>query len=139
KIESVMREVTARDDPFIREVVDRAEATRRFGDDPLKLERIAELGPDETITVYTDGPFMDLCRGPHLPSTGRLKHFKLLHGAGAYWRGDERRQMLQRIYGTAWFKGEELAAYLHRLEESRKRDHRRVGKELDLFMFHPWA
>jgi threonyl-tRNA synthetase len=139
KIEGVMREVAARDYPFVREVVNRDEANRRFADDPLKLERIAELGPEETITVYTDGPFVDLCRGPHIPATGRLKHFKLLHGAGAYWRGDERRQMLQRIYGTAWFKQEELDAYLHRLEESRKRDHRRVGKELDLFMFHPWA
>src|SRR6185436_17188375 len=133
KIESVMREVTARDDPFIREVVDRAEATRRFGDDPLKLERIAELGPDETITVYKDGPFVDLCRGPHVPSTGRLKHFKLLHGAGAYWRGDERRQMLQRIYGTAFWKEADLAGHLHRLEEARKRDHRVIGKEQDLF------
>ena len=139
KIESVMREVASRDYPFVREVVDREEANRRFGDDPLKLERIAELGPDETITVYTDGPFVDLCRGPHLPGTGRLKHFKLLHGAGAYWRGDERRQMLQRIYGTAWFKPDELDAYLHRLEESRKRDHRKVGRELDLFFFHPFA
>jgi threonyl-tRNA synthetase len=139
KIESVMREVAGRDYPFVREVVDREEANRRFGDDPLKLERITELGPDETITVYTDGPFVDLCRGPHLPGTGRLKHFKLLHGAGAYWRGDERRQMLQRIYGTAWFKQEDLDAYLHRLEESRKRDHRKVGRELDLFFFHPFA
>jgi threonyl-tRNA synthetase len=120
-------------------VVDRAEANRRFADDPLKLERIAELGDDETITVYTDGPFQDLCRGPHIPRTGRLKHFKLLSAAGAYWRGDEHRQMLQRIYGTAWFKKEELDAYLHRLEESKKRDHRRLGKELDLFMFHPFA
>jgi threonyl-tRNA synthetase len=89
--------------------------------------------------VYTDGPFQDLCRGPHIPRTGRHKHFKLLSAAGAYWRGDEHRQMLQRIYGTAWFKKEELDAYLHRLEESRKRDHRRLGKELDLFMFHPFA
>ena len=139
KIETVMRDVAARDYPFEREVVDRAEANRRFSDDPLKLERIAELPEGETISVYTDGPFVDLCRGPHVPGTGRLKHFKLLHGAGAYWRGDERRQMLQRIYGTAWFKADDLAAYLHRLEESRKRDHRRVGKELDLFLFHPWS
>ena len=139
QIEAHMRQVTEQDYPFEREVVDRETAQRRFADDPLKLERISELGPDETITVYTDGPFTDLCRGPHLPSTGRLKHFKLLHGAGAYWRGDERRQMLQRIYGTAWFKQEELAQYLHRLEEARKRDHRRVGRELDLFLFHPWA
>ena len=113
------------------------EANRRFADDPLKLERIAELGDDEIITVYTDGPFIDLCRGPHVPDTGRLKHFKLLHAAGAYWRGDEQRQMLQRIYGTAWFKKEDLDAYLHRLEEAQKRDHRALGKELDLFMFHP--
>jgi threonyl-tRNA synthetase len=139
KIEAVMREAASKDYPFVREVVDRAEANRRFADDPLKLERISELGPDETITVYTDGPFVDLCRGPHVASTGRLKHFKLLHGAGAYWRGDEKRQMLQRIYGTAWFKKEDLEAYLHRIEEARKRDHRKVGKELDLFMFHPFA
>ena len=136
-IEKKMAEVVERDYPFRREVVDRGEANRRFADDPLKLERIGELGDDEVISVYTDGPFQDLCRGPHIPSTGRLKHFKLLHGAGAYWRGDERRQMLQRIYGTAWFKKEDLAAYLHRLEEARKRDHRRLGKELDLFVFHP--
>jgi len=138
-IEAKMAEVTAKDFPFVREVVDRAEAKRRFKDDPLKLERIDDLGPDEVITVYTDGPFVDLCRGPHLPSTGRLKNFKLLHGAGAYWRGDERRQMLQRIYGTAWFKKEDQDAYLHQLEEARKRDHRKLGKELDLFMFHPFA
>ncbi|HET9039727.1 MAG TPA: threonine--tRNA ligase, partial [Gemmatimonadales bacterium] len=139
RIEAKMAEVAARDYPFTREVVDRAEANRRFADDPLKLERISELGDGETITVYTDGPFQDLCRGPHIPRTGRLKHFKLLNAAGAYWRGDEHRQMLQRIYGTAWFKKEELDAYLHRLEEAKKRDHRRLGKELDLFMFHPFA
>ena len=133
RIEQQMGEVAKRDYPFVREVVDREEANRRFADDPLKLERIAELGPDETITVYTDGPFQDLCRGPHLPGTGRLKHFKLLHAAGAYWRGDERRQMLQRIYGTSWFKKEDLDAYLNRLEEARKRDHRVLGKQLDLF------
>ena len=138
-IEAKMAEVTAKDFPFVREVVDRAEAKRRFKDDPLKLERIDDLGADEVITVYTDGPFVDLCRGPHLPSTGRLKNFKLLHGAGAYWRGDERRQMLQRIYGTAWFKKEDQDAYLHQLEEARKRDHRKLGKELDLFIFHPFA
>ncbi len=133
RLEAKMAEVAARDFPFVREVVDRAEARRRFADDPLKLERIAELGDEETITIYTDGPFVDLCRGPHLPGTGRLKHFKLLHAAGAYWRGDEKRQMLQRIYGTAWFKKEDLDAYLHRLEEARKRDHRVLGKQLDLF------
>jgi threonyl-tRNA synthetase len=133
RLEAKMAEVAARDFPFVREVVDRAEAKRRFADDPLKLERIAELGDDETITIYTDGPFVDLCRGPHVPRTGRLKHFKLLHAAGAYWRGDEKRQMLQRIYGTAWFKKEDLEAYLHRLEEARRRDHRVLGKQLDLF------
>jgi threonyl-tRNA synthetase len=133
RLEAKMAEVAARDFPFVREVVDRAEARRRFADDPLKLERIAELGENETITVYTDGPFVDLCRGPHIPRTGRLKHFKLLHAAGAYWRGDEKRQMLQRIYGTAWFKKEDLDAYLHRLEEARKRDHRVLGKQLDLY------
>src|SRR6185295_12453732 len=133
KIEAKMAEVAARDFPFVREVVDRAEANRRFADDPLKLERIAELGDNEIITIYTDGPFVDLCRGPHIPRTGRLKHFKLLHAAGAYWRGDEKRQMLQRIYGTAWFKKDDLEAYLHRLEEARRRDHRVLGKQLDLF------
>ena len=139
QIETEMKAVATADYPFVREVVDRAEANRRFADDPLKLERIAELGDDETITIYTDGPFVDLCRGPHVPSTSRLKHFKLLSTAGAYWRGDERRQMLQRIYGTAWFKKEDLDTHLHRLEEAKKRDHRRVGKELDLFLFHPFA
>ena len=133
RIETKMGEVVKADYPFVREVVDRDTANRRFADDPLKLERISELGDDETITVYTDGPFTDLCRGPHIPGTGRLKHFKLLHAAGAYWRGDERRQMLQRIYGTAWFRKEDLEAYLHRLEEARKRDHRVLGRQLDLF------
>ena len=133
RIEARMGQVAQADYPFVREVVDRQAANRRFADDPLKLERISELGDDETITVYTDGPFTDLCRGPHIPRTGRLKHFKLLHGAGAYWRGDEKRQMLQRIYGTAWFKKEDLDAYLHRLEEARKRDHRVLGRQLDLF------
>ena len=94
---------------------------------PVAGVRRVQLGVLD-LSVRTDGPFQDLCRGPHIPSTGRLKHFKLLHGAGAYWRGDEHRQMLQRIYGTAWFKKEDLAAYLHRLEEARKRDHRRLGQ-----------
>ncbi len=133
KIEAKMREVAAADYPFVREEVNRDAARSRFVDDPLKLERIDDLGDNEIISVYTDGPFVDLCRGPHLPSTGRIKHFKLLHAAGAYWRGDERRQMLQRIYGTAWFSKDDLAGYLHRLEEARKRDHRVIGKQLDLF------
>src|SRR6266513_1092485 len=135
-IEKKMVEVVKADYPFVREEVNREEAKRRFTDDPLKLERIDELGPDEVISVYTDGPFVDLCRGPHVASTGKLKHFKLLHAAGAYWRGDERRQMLQRIYGTAWFTKEDLEAYLRRLEEARKRDHRVLGKQLDLFSIH---
>ncbi len=133
QIEARMAAVVKADYPFIREVVDREGANRRFADDPLKLERISELGDDETITIYTDGPFTDLCRGPHVPSTGRLKHFKLLHAAGAYWRGDEKRQMLQRIYGTAWFRKEDLEQHLHRLEEARKRDHRVLGRQLDLY------
>ncbi len=133
RIEAKMGEVTKADYPFVREVVDRDAANRRFADDPLKLERISELGDDETISLYPDGPFTDLCRGPHIPRTGRLRHFRLLNAAGAYWRGDEKRQMLQRIYGTAWFKKEDLDAYLHRLEEARKRDHRVLGRQLDLF------
>src|SRR5467141_258248 len=133
EIEKKMMEVVKADYPFVREEVSRAEAKKRFTDDPLKLERIADLGDNEVISVYTDGPFVDLCRGPHVPSTGKIKHVKLLHAAGAYWRGDERRQMLQRIYGTAWFSKQDLDQYLHRLEEARKRDHRVIGKQLDLF------
>jgi threonyl-tRNA synthetase len=132
-IEERMREVVRADHPFRREEVDREEARRRFKDDPLKLERLEELGDDEVISVYTDGPFTDLCRGPHLPSTGRIEHFKLLHAAGAYWRGDSRRQMLQRIYGTAYFTREALEADLRRREEAEKRDHRTLGRQLDLF------
>ena len=139
RIELEMEAVSSADDPFERRVVNHEEARGLFADDPLKLERLEELGPDETITVYRNGPFLDLCRGPHLPSTGRLKHFKLLNTAGAYWRGDEKRQMLQRIYGTAFFSREALEQHLYRLEEARKRDHRRLGREMDLFMFHPYA
>jgi threonyl-tRNA synthetase len=137
--EAEMQKVAAEKLPFVREEIDQARGRERFAEDPLKLERLAELGPDEVISTYTDGPFVDLCRGPHVPDTSYLKHFKLLHTAGAYWRGDERRQMLQRIYATAWWKKDDLDAYLHRIEEARRRDHRRLGKELDLFMFHPWA
>jgi threonyl-tRNA synthetase len=133
RIEKEMEGVVKADDPFERRVVDREEARRLFADDPLKLERLEELGEDETITVYRNGPFLDLCRGPHLPSTGRLKHFKLLHAAAAYWRGDESRQTLQRIYGTAFFSKEDLEEHLRRLEEARKRDHRVLGKQLGLF------
>jgi threonyl-tRNA synthetase len=135
--ENEMRKVTAEKYPFVREEVSRAEAQKRFVDDPLKLERLSELGDDEVISTYTDGPFVDLCRGPHVPDTSRLKHFKLTHTAGAYWRGDSKRQMLQRIYGTAFFKKEELDAHLTRIEEAKKRDHRVVGRQLDLFMMHP--
>jgi threonyl-tRNA synthetase len=137
--ENEMRKVAAEKFPFVREEVSRAEAQKRFVDDPLKLERLSELGDDEVISTYTDGPFTDLCRGPHVPDTSRLKHFKLTHTAGAYWRGDSKRQMLQRIYGTAFFKKDELDAYLTRIEEARKRDHRVLGKQLDLFLMHPYS
>ena len=137
--EAEMRKVVAERFPFVREEVDRDEARRRFADDPLKLERIEDLGADEVISTYTDGPFIDLCRGPHVPDTSYLRHFKLLHTAGAYWRGDERRQMLQRIYATAWWKKEDLDAYLFRIEEAKRRDHRLLGRTLDLFMFHQVA
>ncbi len=136
QIEAKMREVVQAKYKFVREEVDRAEAELRFKDDPLKLERLSELGDDEIISVYTDGPFVDLCRGPHVEHTGKVKHFKLLHAAGAYWRGDSNRQMLQRIYGTAWFKKSDLEAYTERLEEAAKRDHRLLGKNLDLFSIH---
>src|ERR671914_380247 len=131
--EAEMRRVAQEKFPFLREEVSADEARRRFADDPLKLERIADFADDEIISTYTDGPFVDLCRGPHVPDTSRVKHFKLVSTAGAYWRGDERRQMLQRIYGTAWFKKEDLDAYVHRVEEARRRDHRIIGKQLDLF------
>jgi threonyl-tRNA synthetase len=131
--EKKMAEVTAAAQPFERRQVSKAEARELFSDDPLKLERLEEFSDDEVITVYENGPFLDLCKGPHLPTTARLKHFKLLHGAGAYWRGDEKRQMLQRIYGTAFYKKSDLEAYLHRLEEAKKRDHRVLGKQLDLY------
>ncbi len=139
RIEAEMAKVADADDPFEREVVDHDMARKLFSDDPLKLERLEELGADEVITVYRNGPFLDLCRGPHVPATGRLRHFKLLNTAAAYWRGDSNRQTLHRIYGTAWFSKQDLEAYLHRIEEAKKRDHRRLGRELDLFFFHPTA
>jgi len=132
-IEEKMQEVVDGDLPFERRRVTRDEARELFSDDPLKLERLEEFSEDEVITVYRDGPFLDLCRGPHLPSTGRLKNFKLLNAAGAYWRGDENRQMLQRIYGTAFFDNKAMRVHLQRLEEAKKRDHRLLGKQLDLF------
>ncbi|MHB1193865.1 MAG: threonine--tRNA ligase [Longimicrobiales bacterium] len=131
--EAKMHEVAESDQPFERRRVDKAEARTLFADDPLKLERLEEFADDEVITVYRNGPFLDLCRGPHVPSTGKLKHFKLLSAAGAYWRGDEKRQMLQRIYGTAFFRQADLEEHIRRLEEAKKRDHRKLGRELDLF------
>ncbi|MBX7118018.1 MAG: threonine--tRNA ligase [Gemmatimonadaceae bacterium] len=138
--EAEMRKVVAEKYPFVRAEVSQAEARQVFADDPLKLERLEDFeGSDEVISTYTDGPFTDLCRGPHVPDTSYLKHFKLLSTAGAYWRGDERRQMLQRIYATAFFRKEELEQHLHRMEEAKKRDHRVVGRQLDLFQFFPHA
>ncbi len=136
--EAEMRKVAAEKLPFVRAEVSQEEAQQVFADDPLKLERLADFtGSDEVISTYTDGPFVDLCRGPHVPDTSYLKHFKLLHTAGAYWRGDEKRQMLQRIYATAFFKKDELDAHLHQMEEAKRRDHRVVGRALDLFQFFP--
>ncbi|MEJ2541813.1 MAG: threonine--tRNA ligase [Gemmatimonadota bacterium] len=131
--EAEMGKVIASDQPFERRQVTRAEARELFADDALKLERLEEFDEDEVITVYRNGPFLDLCRGPHIPGTGRLAHYKLLSTAGAYWRGDENRQTLQRIYGTAFFQEKELEAHLERLEEAKKRDHRTLGRELDLY------
>jgi threonyl-tRNA synthetase len=138
--EAEMKAVVAAKYPFLREEVSLAEARIRFADDPLKLERLDDFeGSDEVISTYTDGPFIDLCRGPHVPDTSYLKHFKLLTTAGAYWRGDVKRQMLQRIYATAFFKKDELEQHLHNLEEAKKRDHRVLGKALDLFQLFPVA
>ncbi|HEX6038564.1 MAG TPA: hypothetical protein VFZ20_11015, partial [Longimicrobium sp.] len=122
QIEARMRELAAADDPFERREVSRDEARRLFADDPLKLERLEEIGDDETISVYRNGAFLDLCRGPHVPSTGHVRHVRLLSSAGAYWRGDEKRQMLQRIYGTAWSSADQMDAHLARLEEAKRRD-----------------
>ncbi len=133
EIEAKLKEVLAADQRFERRVVDKSEARELFADDPLKLERLEEFDDAEVISVYRNGPFLDLCKGPHVPSTGRIEHVKLLSAAGAYWRGDEDRQMLQRIYGTAFFSKKDLAAHLERLEEAKKRDHRVLGKQLDLF------
>ncbi|MDE3053882.1 MAG: threonine--tRNA ligase [Gemmatimonadota bacterium] len=139
RFEDEMAKVAKEKLPFVRAELSRRDAEHVFAGDPLKLERLSELADDEVISTYTDGPFVDLCRGPHVPDTSYLKHFKLLNTAGAYWRGDEHRQMLQRIYGTAWFKKEDLDAYLHRIEEAKRRDHRLLGKQLDLFMFHQFS
>ena len=131
--ETKMSEIVAEDQMFKRRRVNKEEARQLFSDDPLKLERLEEFRDDEVITVYENGAFLDLCKGPHVPSTGHLRHVKLLSAAGAYWRGDENRQMLQRIYGTAFQKKEEMEGYLLRLEEAKKRDHRLLAKELDLY------
>ena len=137
KIEDRMREIVGRDLPIEREVWDRDEAKRAFGDigEVYKVEIIEDIIPEgEEVSVYRQGEWFDVCRGPHLPSTGKLpKAFKLMKLAGAYWRGDSNNPMLQRIYGTAWRDKKELKAYLHRLEEAEKRDHRKIGKALDLF------
>jgi threonyl-tRNA synthetase len=138
KIEDRMREIVAADQPFVREEIPRAEALERFADQPYKREIIESLEEGEvpaghTVTVYRNDGWADLCLGPHVPSTGRLTAFKLMKVAGAYWRGDEARPMLTRIYGTAWATPKDLRSYLHRLEEAEKRDHRRLGRELDLF------
>jgi threonyl-tRNA synthetase len=137
KIEDRMREIVGRDLPIEREVWDRDQARKAFGDigENYKVEIIEEIIPQgEEVSVYRQGEWFDVCRGPHLPSTGKLpKAFKLMKLAGAYWRGDSNKPMLQRIYGTAWRDKKELKGYLHRLEEAEKRDHRKIGKALDLF------
>lgn len=137
KIEAEMEKIVKENLPIRRRVVSREEARKIYEElgDHLKLELIRDLPEDAVITLYEQGEFFDLCRGPHLPSTGLIKAFKLMSVAGAYWRGDSSRQMLQRVYGTAWPKKSDLDEYLHFLEEARKRDHRKLGKELELFMF----
>ena len=137
KIEQRMHEIVKRDLPIVREVLDRDEARKTFGDigEKYKVEIIEDIIPEgEEVSVYRQGDWFDVCRGPHLPSTGKLgKGFKLMKVAGAYWRGNSDNEMLQRIYGTAWPDKKQLNAYLHRLEEAEKRDHRKIGKQLDLF------
>jgi len=137
-IEAKMAEIIASHSLFIKREVDKEEARRIFAHQPYKLELIDEI-PDEKVTIYRQGSFTDLCRGPHVSSSGEIRAFKLLSIAGAYWRGDERRPMLQRIYGVAFETKEELERHLERLAEAAKRDHRKLGKELDLFSFHEEA
>ncbi len=136
-IEREMERIVRENMPITRRVVSRDEAVQTFEalEDPLKLELIRDLPDEAVLSLYEQGEFVDLCRGPHLPSTGRIKAFKLLSVAGAYWRGDSNNKMLQRIYGTAFPKKAELDEHLHLLEEAKKRDHRKLGKELGLFMF----
>ncbi len=138
-IETRMREIVAEAVSFKRGELDRLEAWDRFEGQDMKRELIDGLPEDETISIYTQGNFTDLCRGPHVPDTSRIRAFKLTKIAGAYWRGDSTRPMLQRIYGTAWYSEKELEEYLTRIEEAEKRDHRKIGKELDLFSFHEEA
>lgn len=137
KIEKEMEKIVKENLPIVRRVVSREEALRIYEElgDPLKLELIRDLPEESVITIYDQGEFFDLCRGPHLPSTGRIKAFKLLSVAGAYWRGDSNNKMLQRIYGTAFLKKSQLEEHLHLLEEAKKRDHRKLGRELKLFTF----
>jgi len=137
-IEAKMREIIAANFPFIREELGKAKALKLFSEQPYKLELIEEL-PGKTVTIYRQGSFVDLCRGPHVNSTNEVKAFKFTSIAGAYWRGDERRPMLQRIYGVAFDTQAELEDYLARLAEAAKRDHRKLGKELDLFSLHDEA
>src|SRR5438552_6677153 len=139
RIEEKMAEITKRDLPIRREEWSRDQAIKVFNDigEKYKVEIIKGIPGNETLSVYRQGEWFDLCRGPHVPSTGRLGAFKLLSVAGAYWRGDERNQMLQRIYGTAWSDKQELEQYLKRMEEARARDHRNLGKELSLVDFSP--
>ena len=140
-IERKMGELAKRDLRYERKMMSKAEARAFFGDrgEPLKVQLIEEKG-GPVVSCYTiEDAFIDFCTGPHVPSTGRLKAFKVLHSSNAYWKGDARNQPMQRIYGTAFFKASELSAHLTRMEEARKRDHRRLGRELGLFTFHPWA
>jgi len=134
-IEKKMAELAAKDEPVVRRVLPRDEAVAYFKGlgEHYKAEIIASIPSNEDVSLYREGKFEDLCRGPHVPSTGKLKHFKLMKVAGAYWRGDHRNEMLQRVYGTAWASKEELQQYLTMLEEAEKRDHRKLGRELDLF------
>ncbi|MBA2692144.1 MAG: threonine--tRNA ligase [Rubrobacter sp.] len=136
RIEERMREVVERELPIEREEMSKAEVEELYKDNPYKLELINDL-EDGDITVYRQGDFFDLCRGPHVPTTGSIGAFKLQNLAGAYWRGDEKNTMLTRIYGTAWPTEKQLKAYLKRLEEARERDHRKIGKDLELFTFSP--
>jgi threonyl-tRNA synthetase len=140
RIEAKMKEIVGRDLPIVRRLVSREEALRIFRErgEPYKVELIEDL-PDSQVTLYQQGDFIDLCRGPHLPSTGKIKAFKLTSVAGAYWRGDERNKMLQRIYGTAFPTAEALEKHLFLLEEARRRDHRKLGRELDLFSINEEA